>query len=78
MTMFVEYRTKYYTIGISKEWQRGYFEHNQLGEKIGGDLLFEDNVLVEYDGVDSLPDEVKEGIKAMGFNPNIKDSHDES
>jgi len=59
--------TKHYTVEVSTEEQRGYFEHLIHGDERGGGLWFEDNVLTDYDGVAVLPKEVYTALREMGF-----------
>ena len=47
--------------------QYGYFEHDEWGDECGGGLWFENNALVDYDGVACLPKEVAAGLRGMGF-----------
>jgi len=51
---------------IDSQEQYGYFEHEDYGE--GGSLKFENNELVDYDGVYSLPKSVIKAIEDCGFN----------
>lgn len=70
MTQFIydkEATSEKFEIGISSEKQYGYFEHDDYGEDYGGGLWFENNELIDYDGVFSLPKEVIEKIEALGF-----------
>ena len=46
---------------------RGYFEHNELGDNCAGELLFEGNDLIDYDGVFELPKEVIQILRDMDF-----------
>ena len=46
---------------------RGYFEHNELGDNCAGELLFEGNDLIDYDGVCELPKEVIHMLRDMDF-----------
>ena len=48
---------------------RGYFEHleNSSGE-LDGNLWFENDRLIEFDGAEELPKEVKETLTAMGID----------
>lgn len=46
---------------------RGYFEHNELGDNCAGELLFEGNDLIDYDGVIELPKEVIQILRDMDF-----------
>ena len=48
--------------------QRGYFEHNTLGDERAGGLWYDENKnLIDYDGVPELPKEVREALIADGF-----------
>lgn len=58
----------HYEVAIDKEQQYGYFEHDELGDEMGGGLWFENNELVDFDGVYELPKKVIEGIEQLGFN----------
>lgn len=44
---------------------RGYFEHDDFGE--GGGLWFEDQELIDYDGVFALRAEVATAIRSLGY-----------
>ena len=46
---------------------RGYFEHNELGDNYAGELLFEGNDLIDYDGVFELPKEAIQMLRDMDF-----------
>ena len=59
--------TKNFTVEISTTDQYGYFEHNDYGDECGGGLWFEDNELVDFDGVFALPSQVADAIIEMGF-----------
>ena len=50
--------TKNFDVGISVEGDRGYFEHHEYGEEVGGGLWFEDGEIIDYDGTFELPMEV--------------------
>jgi|688.fasta_scaffold993446_2 hypothetical protein len=66
-----------WSVDIDSERQYGFFEHDDYGE--GGGLWFVDNMLVDYDGVYELPDNVIKGIEDLGFNADYaKDDEDES
>jgi hypothetical protein len=55
--------TKKYTIEIDTYAKKGYFEHKIYGEDKAGSLLFDaQNMLSDYDGVSSLPFEVKNAL----------------
>jgi len=51
---------------------KGYFEHNELGEDRGGELIFEAGELVDYDGVMVLPLEVAEALNGNGIDVDIE------
>ena len=44
----------------------GYFEHDSYGE--GGRLWFYKWELVDYDGIEELPEQVEEAIKQLDFS----------
>jgi len=52
---------------IELKGQRGYFEHFRLGDMCGGGLWFKGKVLVDYDGVYSLPTEVANKLRELGY-----------
>lgn len=67
--------TKDYTININVDGDYGYFEHNELGEDSAGGLWFNNDELVDYDGVYALPVQVYDALRASylvdnSFNPN--------
>jgi len=45
-----------------------YFEHNHLGEDCAGSMWFDDKVLVDYDGVFDLPQDVINMMLKKGYN----------
>ena len=47
--------------------ERGYFEHNLLGDECCGGLWFEGKNLIDYDGVFELPKEVIQILRDMDF-----------
>ncbi len=47
-----------YEVVINEDKKTGWFEHNRFGDEVAGGLWFEDNELVDYDGVMILPKEV--------------------
>jgi hypothetical protein len=66
-----------WSVEIDSEKQYGFFEHDDYGE--GGGLWFVDSMLVDYDGVYELPENVIKGIEDLGFNADYaKDDEDES
>ena len=56
-----------FEICIDKEKQYGYFEHNKYGDELSGGLWFENDNLVDFDGVMVLPKDVCKGIKILGY-----------
>lgn len=61
--------TDNFTVEIFDETPlRGCFEHNELGDNCAGELLFEGKILVDYDGVFELPNEVIQALRDMGFH----------
>lgn len=60
--------TKNYSIGIYPDENRGWFEHYKHGDEQGGGLWFNsDKELTDYDGISSLPLEVVEAIRGLGY-----------
>lgn len=48
---------------------RGYFEHLEKSSgELGGNLWFENDRLIDFDGTEELPEEVKETLIAMGID----------
>jgi len=60
MTKFTIYDTPYPNVK--------YFEHNTVGEDFAGHMWFEDGVLIDYDGVFSLPNDVMQQMTAKGYD----------
>jgi len=56
-----------FDIGINLDTSKGWFEHHIFGDEQGGGLWFENDELIDYDGVYSLPEDVITGIKELGF-----------
>ena len=58
-----------WNIQIDNDAQYGYFEHNHTGA--GGGLWFEiqggEQVLIDYDGVMSLPEQVESALADYGY-----------
>lgn len=76
MTTFYEFDRKvdtaHYEVQIDTPACYGYFEHHTRGDLDGGGLWFERLeggvlALIDYDGVFSLPAEVKDALRGMGF-----------
>lgn len=59
--------TKHYVVTVSSDGASGDFEHTVLGDECGGNLLFEDDALVDYDGVAVLPREVITALREHGI-----------
>lgn len=59
--------TPNFEIRIDTEAQYGYFEHNELGDECGGGLWFDDRLLLDYDGVYELPQEVQDALINASF-----------
>jgi len=58
--------TERYTVQIDTAAQYGYFQNNNTGTE--GGLWFQDNVLVDYDGVFELPKQVHAALTNAGYN----------
>lgn len=64
----MELKTKNFTIEIFEDGNRGYFEHNDLGDECGGELAINDEKgIYDYDGVFALPKEVATCLRENGF-----------
>jgi len=61
----IRVETKHFYIEI--KGSKGYFEHLELGDACGGGLWFKGKELVDYDGVYSLPKEVAEKLRELGY-----------
>jgi len=60
-----------FTVEVCTSEQRGYFEHNERGDEMGGELLFDEDVLVDYDGTTHLPNAVIAALQFLRFTvPN--------
>lgn len=61
----------FFTVEVCTAEQRGYFEHNTRGDEMGGEMFFDENVLVDYDGTTHLPNAVIAALRFLGFTvPN--------
>jgi hypothetical protein len=58
--------TERYTVQIDTAAQYGYFQNNNSGTE--GGLWFQDNTLIDYDGVFELPKEVHAALTNAGYN----------
>ena len=56
-----------YEVVVNEDRKTGWFEHNEYGDESAGGLWFEDNKLVDYDGVMVLPKAVRAKLEEMGF-----------
>lgn len=61
-----------FEVGVHEGNEYGYFEHEEYGEELGGGLWFENNELIEFDGVMLLPDEVADILQSLGFKVDKK------
>jgi hypothetical protein len=63
--------TANFSVMVDTKERHGYFEHHELGDECGGELLFELTdgklELVDYDGVAVLPKQVIEALREMDF-----------
>ncbi len=57
-----------YEVALATNGTYGYFEHNELGEELGGGLWFKDGAIYDYDGVYELPAEVVKELKDRGVD----------
>jgi hypothetical protein len=58
--------TKRYTLQIDTAAQYGYFQDNNTGTE--GGLWFQDDTLIDYDGVFELPAQVQTDLIHAGYN----------
>ena len=65
MTM-QDFKTENFTITLYST-DRGYFEHNRLGEDLGGGLWFDGDNLTDYDGVYELPSEINQWLRENDY-----------
>ncbi len=56
-----------FDVQVDTAAQYGYFEHEHYGDEVGGGLWFQDNALIDYDGVAALPMPVIKGLREMGM-----------
>lgn len=63
----LEFRHGAYTVMVNRDAGEGFFEHDRLGMDQGGGLWFENQELVDYDGVYALPKDVAAGLRLHGF-----------
>lgn len=62
----VDLSNKTYTIKLNAEGDQGYFEHKRLSTT--GTLLFDQEFLIDFDGVDVLPLDVIQQLEKLGFD----------
>lgn len=62
-----KYETKQYSIKFQNA-DYAYFENNKLGDDDAGGLWFKNRVLIDYDGVYELDNEIIETLKSNGYN----------
>jgi len=61
--------TARFEVGIHDDRKHGWFEHGSYGDEYGGGLWFENDVLVDYDGISGyLPKEVLNALESNGFD----------
>ena len=57
-----------FEVALATDGTYGYFEHNELGEELGGGLWFKDGAIYDYDGVYELPSEVVVELENRGVD----------
>lgn len=57
-----------FEVALATNGTYGYFEHNELGDMLGGGLWFKDGALDDYDGVAELPSEVVVELENRGVD----------
>ena len=60
--------TDRYEVALATDGATGYFEHNTLGDLLGGGLWFKDGAIYDYDGVYELPSEVVTELEVRGVD----------
>ena len=68
--------SEHFKIRLADGNTRGWFEHKTLGDDCAGDLWFENSVLIDYEGIYLIPEEVLQSLEIHGFD--CKDIRDES
>lgn len=66
-TVINKIKTDHFEILIFEGGEKGYFEHEHLGDNCAGELIFEGKELVDYDGVFALPNEVCTALREAGY-----------
>ena len=65
-------KSENYEVKVDLNKKHSYFQNIKNGdESDSGGLYFENNTLVDYDGVFELPVEVIEIVKVMGFTVDL-------
>jgi hypothetical protein len=69
MEKLIVYREdREFEVVIYPEENRGWFEHNEMGDILSGELLFDNSgELEDFDGCCVLPEEVADSIVELGF-----------
>lgn len=62
----IDISNKTYIIKISSDDERGFFEHRRLSTT--GSLFFEQQTLVDFDGVEYLPLDVIQQLARSGYD----------
>ena len=57
-----------FEVAISTDGKYGYFEHEELGDILGGGLWFRDGAIYDYDGVFELPVAVVNELENRGVD----------
>lgn len=60
-------QTENFTLYFGDSETQAYFEHDRLGDNCGGGLWFDEDGLMDYDGVFSLPQEVTNKLRELGI-----------
>ena len=59
-----------FAVALATDGTYGYFEHNELGDLLGGGMWFRDGAIYDYDGVYELPVEVVTELEVRGVDIN--------
>ena len=57
-----------FEVALATNGKYGYFEHNELGDLLGGGMWFRDGAIYDYDGVYELPVEVVTELEVRGVD----------
>ena len=66
-TVINKIKTAHFEILIFEGGERGYFEHEHMGDDCAGGLWFEGKELTDYDGVFALPNEVSTALREAEY-----------